>query len=100
LGKSSSGSRSSSNVIKMGNCCSVIMRYCNYYYFYFHRNKLVEEEKRVRKGNKKITDYLVPRRTSNRKTQEAIREEKHQLLIKMIVDETEDGLEVGNGNDD
>jgi histone-lysine N-methyltransferase SETD8 len=61
-------------------------------------NKLVvvEDEKRsvtrTKGGGKKITDYLVARRTSNRKTQEALREEKHQMLIKMILDETEDGL--------
>ena len=34
------------------------------------------------------------RRTSNRKTQETIREEKQQLLIKLVLDETEDGLQV------
>jgi len=60
-----------------------------------NKTNKIEDDKRSnnKTKGKKITDYLVPRRTSNRKTQEAIREEKHQLLIKLIVDETEDGLQ-------
>ncbi|CAL8120091.1 unnamed protein product [Orchesella dallaii] len=41
----------------------------------------------------KLTDYFVQRR-SNRKTQEAINAEKHQLLVKAIVEGRQDGLMV------
>ncbi|ODN04218.1 Histone-lysine N-methyltransferase pr-set7 [Orchesella cincta] len=39
----------------------------------------------------KLTDYFVQRR-SNRKTQEAINAEKHQLLVKAIAEGRQDGL--------
>ncbi len=55
---------------------------------------IIDDDKNKNKKGKKITDYFAPRRTSNRKTQETIREEKQQLLIKLILDETEDGLQV------
>lgn len=46
-------------------------------------------------GKLKLTDFFVQRR-SNRKTQEAINAEKHQLLVKAIVDGQQDGLTVIN----
>lgn len=65
-------------------------------FLYPFRNRIIDDDKNNKnKKGKKITDYFAPRRTSNRKTQETIREEKQQLLIKLILDETEDGLQVG-----
>ncbi len=55
---------------------------------------ILDDDKNKNKKGKKITDYFASRRSSNRKTLEKIREEKQQLLIKLILDETEDGLQV------
>ncbi|CAL8132534.1 unnamed protein product [Orchesella dallaii] len=46
----------------------------------------------------KLTDYFVQRR-SNRKTKEALNNEKHQLLAKLIIDGTQDGLKVNRFGD-
>lgn len=48
---------------------------------------------RRRLNTTKLTDYFVQRR-SNRKTQEAINAEKHELLVKAILDGQQDGLTV------
>lgn len=52
------------------------------------------EVKEVTKKQTKITEFLQPRRTSGRKTAEALREEKHNHLTKLILKGTEEGLEV------
>lgn len=54
-----------------------------------------EDENRVEPVRRrlKLTDYFVQRR-SNRKTQETINAEKHQILVKAILDGTQDGLTV------
>jgi len=44
----------------------------------------------------KITDFF-PQRRSQRKTREAINAERHQKLIKAILEGTQDGLKVSRG---